>query len=104
MERTAKGYLAAVDMAIMLTNHAWIPADSSFEVITADHLMAADRSFTKPVRYDGAQVFPDFVLTDVTPNVYLEVYGMLGRTEYDQRKRAKQAYYHASTPLSSSGR
>lgn len=93
VERTPKNYLAVADMAAMLTNYRWIPADSSHEVAMADHLITAGRSFTKPLRYDGAAVFPDFVLTDAPAPVYVEVYGVLGRADYDERKRAKQEHY-----------
>ncbi|NVI86958.1 DUF1173 family protein [Actinomadura sp. BRA 177] len=37
-------------MAAMLTNYRWIPADTSYEVAIADHLITAGRSFTKPPR------------------------------------------------------
>ncbi|MBO2464956.1 DUF1173 family protein [Actinomadura violacea] len=94
VERTPNNYLAVADMAAMLTNYRWIPADSSHEVAMADHLITAGRSFTKPLRYDGADaVFPDFVLTDTPAPVYVEVYGVLGRADYDERKRAKQEHY-----------
>nr|WP_264372770.1 MULTISPECIES: DUF1173 domain-containing protein [Streptomyces] len=60
-----KDYLIVEDLAVMLTNRAYIPADSSHEITMADALAAAGRSYLKPLRYDTTtNVFPDFVLTD----------------------------------------
>ncbi|WP_276823882.1 DUF1173 family protein [Mycolicibacterium mageritense] len=94
LQRSRGGYATVVDAAVMLTNAAYIPADSSYEVTMADALQAAGRAFIKPVTYDpgcGA-VFPDFVLTD-EPQAYVEVWGLPGRRDYEQRKAAKRAYY-----------
>lgn len=64
-------------MAVMLTARFYIPCDSSYEVAMADHLIAAGRSFVKPLRYDGTSAtFPDFVLTDTAPATYVEVWGI----------------------------
>ncbi|MFE5863202.1 DUF1173 family protein [Streptomyces virginiae] len=95
VDRHPKGYLTVSNMALMLTNGSYIPADSSYEVRMADHLIAARRPFTKPLRYDAANedVFPDFVLRDTDPATYVEVYGVRGREEYERRKRVKQRYY-----------
>ncbi|MER7688657.1 DUF1173 family protein [Streptomyces sp. NPDC097610] len=94
VELSPKGNLTVVDMAAMLLNRLYIPADSSHEVVMGNALADSGRAFVKPVRYDGTDaVFPDFVLTDVFPHAYVEVYGIRGRESYDQRKRVKQAYY-----------
>lgn len=94
VELSPRGNLTVVDMAAMLLNRLYIPADSSYEVLMGNALADSGRAFVKPVRYDGtAAVFPDFVLTDVVPHAYVEVYGIHGRESYDQRKRVKQAYY-----------
>ncbi|MFF8618813.1 DUF1173 family protein [Streptomyces sp. NPDC015350] len=94
VERSPKGHLIAVDLAAMLTTRTFIPADSSYEVVMADALAAHRRAFVKPLRYDAADtVLPDFVLTDVTPAAYVEVYGIHGRAAYDRRKAEKQAFY-----------
>jgi hypothetical protein len=62
----------------------------------ADALVAADRTFVKPLRYDGVSaVFPDFVIVDGQQPVYVEVYGVQGREKYEQRKQAKRDYYHS---------
>jgi hypothetical protein len=94
-ERTPTGNLRLVDLAAMLVNRVYIPADSSYELMMADHLIAHQRAFTQPLRYDGIEeVFPDFILTDAPgPAVYVEVYGMPKREAYEARKRAKQAHY-----------
>lgn len=94
VELSPKGHLTIVDMAAMLLNRLYIPADSSHEVVMANALADSGRAFIKPVRYDGTDaVFPDFVLTDVAPHAYVEVYGIHGRESYDRRKRDKQAHY-----------
>jgi hypothetical protein len=98
VDRSKAGYLRVEDAAVMLTNALYIPADSTHEILMADALAEAGRSFTKPVRYDVADdVFPDFVLTG-TPGrpVYVEVYGMTGTSAYAERKRIKQAWYRAN--------
>ncbi|WP_188196646.1 DUF1173 family protein [Nonomuraea sp. SYSU D8015] len=97
VERTDRGYLRAVDMAVMLTNAQYLPAESSHEVRMADHLVAAGRAFIKPLRYEaGTAVFPDFVLIDVEPRLCVEVYGVRGMQAYEERKRDKRAYYAAA--------
>ncbi|MGW6421430.1 DUF1173 family protein [Nocardia sp. NPDC055053] len=95
VERSRGGYAIAVDAAVMLTNSAYIPSDSSFEVCMADALHAAGRSFIKPVTYDAASdaVFPDYVLTDTTTPTYVEVWGLPGREDYERRKAEKIAHY-----------
>ncbi|MFV8176758.1 DUF1173 family protein [Mycolicibacterium peregrinum] len=94
VERSRNGYATVIDAALMLTNYVYIPADSSYEVLMADALRAAGRSFVKPLTYDPGSdaVFPDFVLTD-EPQAFVEVWGLPGRREYEQRKAAKKAYY-----------
>jgi hypothetical protein len=94
VERSPRGHLIAVDVAAMLTTSSYIPADSSHEVVMADALAGCRRAFLKPLRYDHADaVLPDFVLTDVTPAAYVEVYGIRGREEYERRKAAKRNFY-----------
>ncbi|MEU5036069.1 DUF1173 family protein [Streptomyces rubiginosohelvolus] len=94
VERSAKGHLIVVDLAAMLTNRTFIPADSSYEVVMADALASHRRAFVKPLRYDAADaVLPDFVLTDVTPAAYVEVYGIHGQHAYERRKAHKQDFY-----------
>ncbi|MEV8396744.1 DUF1173 family protein [Streptomyces niveus] len=94
VDLSPRGNLTVVDMAVMLVTRLYIPADSSHEVAMGNALAAASRAFIKPLRYDGtAAVLPDFVLTDVTPHAYVEVYGIRGRKPYEQRKSVKQAYY-----------
>lgn len=94
VERSPNGHLNAVDVAAMLTTGTYIPADSSHEVVMADALAGRRRAFIKPLRYDTTDaVLPDFVLTDVTPAAYVEVYGIHGREDYERRKAEKRASY-----------
>jgi len=96
VERSKRGFLNIVDMAVMLTTRNYIPVDSSHELTMADALTAAGRAFIKPLLYDQVEdTFPDFRLTDVEPETLVEVYGMAGNAEYDLRKAAKQAIYRA---------
>ncbi|MFR9753751.1 DUF1173 family protein [Nocardia sp. 004] len=97
VDRSSGGFATAVDAAVMLTSGDYIPADSSYEVRMADALVAAGRSFVKPLTFDSktSAVFPDFVLTDES-NTYIEVWGLPGRESYEQRKAAKLAHYQKS--------
>lgn len=99
VERSSGGFATAIDAAVMLTSDGYIPSDSSYEVRMADVLVAAGRSFIKPLAFDAAAgdavtsaVFPDFVLTD-EPNTYIEVWGLPGRESYELRKAEKLAHY-----------
>lgn len=93
VEKSRTGYAVAIDAAVMLTNSAYIPADSSYEVRMADALAVAGRAFIKPLRYDTSDaVLPDFVLVD-QPRTYVEVWGLPGREAYEQRKQRKLEHY-----------
>ncbi|GGM67487.1 hypothetical protein GCM10012275_42600 [Longimycelium tulufanense] len=94
------GYLVIEDAVVMLCSATYIPVESSYELRMSEALTAAGRAFLKPLRYDGTGVFPDFVLLDTTPHTYVEVWGIRGREDYEQRKRIKQAHYRgAGHPL-----
>ncbi|MFI1701416.1 DUF1173 family protein [Streptomyces bobili] len=94
VEHSPKRHLTVVDLAAMLTTGTYMPADSSYEVVMADALAACRRAFIKPLRYDTADaVLPDFLLTDVAPAAYVEVYGIHGRESYDRRKAEKREFY-----------
>ncbi|WP_043727570.1 DUF1173 family protein [Kutzneria sp. 744] len=98
ISRSPKGYLRVDDMAVMPTNFAYIPVDSSYELTMADALISAGRVFIKPLRYDPdlMATLPDFVLIDTDPPTYVEVWGVLGREDYEQRKAEKRDYYRKS--------
>ncbi|OXJ06865.1 DUF1173 family protein [Burkholderia sp. AU6039] len=91
IERTPKGHHVVVDLAAMLCSSAYITCDSIHEVAMANRLVAEGRAFDKPIRLDeGADMLPDFVLTDTAEPTHIEVYGMNGMAEYESRKREKQ--------------
>ncbi|MGS0896866.1 DUF1173 family protein [Burkholderia stagnalis] len=91
IERTPKGHHVVVDLAAMLCSSTYITCDSIHEVAMANRLVVEGRSFDKPIRLDeGADMLPDFVLTDTAEPTHIEVYGMNGLTEYETRKREKQ--------------
>ena len=91
IERTAKGHHVVVDLAAMLCSSSYIGCDSIHEVAMANRLVAEGRSFDKPIRLEaGAQMLPDFILTDTAAPTHVEVYGMNGMAEYEARKAEKQ--------------
>ncbi|MEK7898078.1 DUF1173 family protein [Burkholderia contaminans] len=91
IERTAKGHHVVVDLAAMLCSSSYISCDSIHEVAMANRLVAEGRSFDKPIRVEaGAQMLPDFILTDTAALTHVEVYGMNGMAEYEARKGEKQ--------------
>ncbi|SCU77442.1 conserved hypothetical protein [Cupriavidus necator] len=93
-EKSRQGYLNVMDVAAMLANAQFLPCDSSYEVAMADRLIGAGRAFEKPLRHvDHAPVHPDFRLTDTTSETVIEVLGLAGNPEYDQRMAEKCAYY-----------
>lgn len=89
----------------MLTTNVYIPVDSSHELTMANALIAAQRGFTKPLRYDHDEAgLPDFVLTDLITNggtgvskagpaAVVEVWGVANSRTYEQRKLTKLARY-----------
>jgi Protein of unknown function (DUF1173) len=92
VERTTKGHLRVVDLALMLCSSAYIPCDSIHEVAMANRLVAEHRSFEKPMRLaQGDDMLPDFVLRDTEPRTHIEVYGMNGVDSYEARKAEKRA-------------
>lgn len=96
VEMSKGGYLRVVDVAAMLANSHFIPCDSSHEIAMADRLIADRRAFRKPLRHIGrAATHPDFILTDVAPEVVIEVLGMTGDADYDARIAEKRAQYRA---------
>ncbi|MNL06153.1 hypothetical protein D3C87_1267830 [compost metagenome] len=83
-----------VDIAFMQITRAWIPVDSGYEALIAEKLVAEQRRFEKPLRFDAGEdsVFPDFWLRDLPVPTPLEVWG-LSSTEYQTRKNEKAAHY-----------
>lgn len=99
VSRSEKGNLSAVGAAVMLTNAGFVPADSTHEVVMADALTAAKRSFVKPLRYDGdAAVLPDFVLTDTDPATMVEVWGCSTATTIAPASGPRSSTTAAQTP------
>lgn len=83
-----------VDLALMTVTSQWIPVDSGYEAAVVAALVAAERRFEKPLRFDAReeQVFPDFWLRDCTEVVPMEVWGLTD-AEYQARKKKKIAHY-----------
>lgn len=82
-----------IDMALMGMTKDWIPVDSGFESLVAEKLVAENRKFEKPLRFDSDEaVFPDFWLKDRGAPVPMEVWGMATEA-YQTRKKEKIAHY-----------
>ncbi|MEM5330756.1 DUF1173 family protein [Paraburkholderia sp. JHI2823] len=97
VERTPKGHLRAVDLAVMLCSSAFLPCDSMHEVAMANRLVAERRIFGKPMSMaEGDVMLPDFYLLDTRPTTHIEVYGMNGLASYERRKLEKQALREAN--------
>jgi hypothetical protein len=98
----ARGAVQAqlVDVAVMHVTPQWIPIDSGYEGVVVAGLVAEQRRFEKPLRFDAGheEVFPDFWLKDAggTP-LPMEVWGMTD-PDYLERKKAKVAHYDQTYP------
>ncbi|MFC0403164.1 DUF1173 family protein [Paraburkholderia rhizosphaerae] len=91
VEKTVKGHLRIVNLALMLCSSAYVPCDSIHEVSMANRLVSEYRSFEKQMRLaDGDDMLPDFVLRDTEPRTHIEVYGMNGVASYEERKAEKR--------------
>jgi hypothetical protein len=86
-------YCTISDIALMRTNTQFIPVDSSYELLVANKLIAENRKFRKPLRLERERYLPDFVLMDCVTDVVMEVFGVQGNIEYDERKTEKLADY-----------
>jgi len=89
----SRQHFSIADIALMRTNKQFITVDSSYELRVADKLIAEQRAFTKPLRLDGERYLPDFLLNDCQASWVLEVFGVSGDPEYQERKAQKIAYY-----------
>jgi hypothetical protein len=92
--RQPKGW-TVVGVAIQGLSDTFIPVESSYEKQVADLLVAQDRVFEKPLRYDTDldEVFPDFLLLDTDIPLYpMEVFGRTDE-KYEKRAVEKQNYY-----------
>ncbi|MEW6343007.1 MAG: DUF1173 family protein [Pseudomonadota bacterium] len=84
------GYARVVDLCAMLCSAAFLPCDSLLEVAMANRLTKESRAFEKPLSANADQILADFILTDTSQRVEIEVYGLNGQAEYETRKREKQ--------------
>lgn len=99
-ENFKSGTLVVLDIEIIPTSRDYIPVDSLPEAYVAA-LVNQNRHFQKPLRMDyEAHEYPDFKLKDCSPWYYLEIFGMEGFSEYEDRKRKKiEVYKKNGTPL-----
>lgn len=80
-------------LVLMQTSEEYIPVDSSHELAFARAAVEQERSFYKPLRLDGADRLPDFILTDTQPHTECEVFG---RDDADYLERAAEKKKNAS--------
>lgn len=91
--RTSVDTADVLGISLLRLSERFIPLDSSYEGTLEQQLVAAGRSFTKPMRFDHDDaVFPDFWLLDMECDYPIEVFGM-STPEYQQRKAAKRIHY-----------
>lgn len=81
----------ATDAALLLTSRDYIPVDSSYESLLCNKLVDSGRRFTKPMTVED-EVLPDFILDDLNPKTFMEVWGMK-TPAYLQRKQGKLDLY-----------
>ena len=81
------------DAAFMALTDDFIPFDSAHEKHLAEILAARHRHFFKPLLRHDEPFLPDFMLTDTTAPVIMEVWGMLDDPDYAERAHRKRAYY-----------
>lgn len=84
-----------VGLALMQVSSSWVPVESSYELVIADKLVAEERAFLKPLRYDAGQaaVHPDFILLDTKVEAPMEVFGRTDEA-YTSRMQEKIDYFN----------
>lgn len=81
---TAHGDLVADDIALMMTNHAYIPVAGERDAAIADMLIEAGRRFEKPLPYDSRTLtLPDYTLLDCAAHKRVNV--VIRRDAQDRR-------------------
>ena len=87
--------MSIVGLALMQVSTSWIPVESSYELVIADKLVAEERAFLKPLRYDAGQaaVHPDFILLDTEGEAPMEVFGRSDEA-YVNRRQEKVEYFN----------
>lgn len=94
--RKVKQYWKVMDIALQsLSAGSFIPVESSYENQVTEKLVAEDRTFEKPLRFEAGEdeVFPDFILLDTKNTQYpMEVFGLTTEA-YEKREGEKRLYY-----------
>jgi len=94
--RKVKRDWKVVDIALQsLSADSFIPVESSHENRVTEKLVAEDRTFEKPLRFEVGEdeVFPDFILLDTQERKYpMEVFGLTTEA-YEKREAEKRDYY-----------
>ena len=85
-------------LTLMMTSSEWIPLDHGYEKDLVDKLVAEQRAFLKPLRYDAkhAGKFPNFLLLDAGEQpIALDI---LSAFLTDQERAAKASAIAARSP------
>ena len=86
--------LQFVDAALSRSTSKFILVDSSYEAQVAEWMIENGREFKKPLLGYDEEYRPDFLLLDVGAKpLIMEVYGVTGDQDYDDRKNEKRALY-----------
>lgn len=86
--------LQFVDAALSRSTSKFILVDSSYEAQVGEWMIENDREFKKPLLGYDEEYRPDFLLLDVGAKpLIMEVYGVTGDQDYDDRKNEKRALY-----------
>jgi hypothetical protein len=89
--------LQLVDAVLSRSTSKFILVDSSYEAQVAELMVKNNRAFRKPLLGYDEEYRPDFLLLDVGAKpMIMEVYGITGDPDYDDRKNEKRALYKES--------
>lgn len=85
MQRSRQGHWVTAELESMVTTEEYIPVLNMEEALVAHRLVTDDRQFLKPLPYDARSTrLPNFLLTDCTEVVPLEI---IGRSDADAAAR-----------------
>ncbi len=90
------GIPSVAEVALMVTNHQWIPFDHSYEAQVLQTLHADDRDFTKILRFNLSRgvAIGSFVLNDTLPSptvLYVSLGNMVREPSVDDIRRKMES-------------
>lgn len=97
-------------LALQAVSAQWIPVDSQRELAVCEQLVAQDRAFVKPLRFDAGHgdIFPQFILRDTgaphgTPLEVLPATGPRANVSAQEKERYYRENFDAPTVWSWAG-